>query len=224
MVHRTRWQHGGLKILPHGSLKTRGEPCGVREKWRCGVMTALPRATDNIPIVRGAWQIWRNYLNKNKGSCTRQFIMWLRINFQSCSCLFRYRLILQRILLWSIGLYLNHAIYCRRNQWEPQILFCQWCGWEAITNRHRGRRAIRTLWYRRKVASAKEVTEIETLLNDKKVYDVEDIQKLLGIGRSKAYAFLDEAYQKQEPFRVIKIGKLFRVPKQSFDNWLDKID
>ena len=76
----------------------------------------------------------------------------------------------------------------------------------------------------RKVASAKEVTEIETLLNDKKVYDVEDIQKLLGIGRSKAYAFLDEAYQKQEPFRVIKIGKLFRVPKQSFDNWLDKID
>ena len=68
------------------------------------------------------------------------------------------------------------------------------------------------------------MTEIETLLNDKKVYDVEDIQKLLGIGRSKAYAFLDEADQKQEPFRVIKIGKLFRVPKQSFDNWLDKID
>ena len=60
-------------------------------------------------------------------------------------------------------------------------------------------------------------------MKDKKVYDVEDIQKLLGIGRSKAYAFLDEAYQKQEPFRVIKIGKLFRVPKQSFDNWLIKL-
>lgn len=65
---------------------------------------------------------------------------------------------------------------------------------------------------------------IEALANDKKVYDVEDIQKLLGIGRSKAYTYLDEVYQKQEPFRVIKIGKLFRVPKQSFDNWLNGTD
>ena len=52
---------------------------------------------------------------------------------------------------------------------------------------------------------------------------MEDIQRLLGIGRSKAFSFLDELYQKQEPFRVIKIGKLFWVPKQSFDNWLNGI-
>lgn len=69
----------------------------------------------------------------------------------------------------------------------------------------------------------REVTVIEALGTDKQVYDVEDIQRLLGIGRSRAYAYLDEAYQKQEPFRVIKIGKLFRVPKQSFDNWLNGI-
>ena len=56
---------------------------------------------------------------------------------------------------------------------------------------------------------------------EKKVYDAEDIQRLLGIGRSKVYTFLEEVYQKQEPFRVIKIGKLFRVPKQSFDDWLN---
>ena len=56
---------------------------------------------------------------------------------------------------------------------------------------------------------------------DKKVYDAEDIQKLLGIGRSKAYAFLDEAYENQKPFRVIKIGKLYRVPKEAFDKWLN---
>lgn len=68
-----------------------------------------------------------------------------------------------------------------------------------------------------------EVTEIEALVTDKKVYDVEDIQKLLGIGRSKTYTYLDEVYRTQSPFRVIKIGKLFRVPKQSFDNWLDGI-
>ena len=46
----------------------------------------------------------------------------------------------------------------------------------------------------------------------KKVYEAEDIQKLLGLGRSKTYEFLDEVFQKQEPFRVIKIGKLYRIP------------
>ncbi|NBH13639.1 DNA-binding protein [Lachnospiraceae bacterium] len=55
----------------------------------------------------------------------------------------------------------------------------------------------------------------------KQVYDADDIQKLLGIGRSKAYAFLDEAYERQKPFRVIKIGKLYRVPKEGFDKWLN---
>ncbi len=64
---------------------------------------------------------------------------------------------------------------------------------------------------------------MESLENGKKVYSVEDIQTLLGIGRSKAYTWLDEVYKKQEPFRVIKIGRLFRVPRQSFDSWLDRI-
>ncbi len=52
----------------------------------------------------------------------------------------------------------------------------------------------------------------------KKVYDAEDIQKLLGIGRTKAYEFLDEVYKKQEPFRVIKIGKVYRIPCKPFEN------
>ena len=63
---------------------------------------------------------------------------------------------------------------------------------------------------------------MEAVEFDKKVYNAEDIQKLLGLGRSRTYTFLDEVYQKQAPFRVIKIGKLFRVSKQSFDNWLDE--
>ncbi len=66
-----------------------------------------------------------------------------------------------------------------------------------------------------------EVTEIDTMNLQKQVYDADDIQKLLGIGRSKAYAFLDEAYESQKPFRVIKIGKLYRVPKEGFDQWLN---
>lgn len=54
-----------------------------------------------------------------------------------------------------------------------------------------------------------------------KVYLASDIQRALSLGRSKTYQFLEEVYQKQEPFRVIKVGKLFRVPQRSFDEWLD---
>lgn len=62
---------------------------------------------------------------------------------------------------------------------------------------------------------------MDTMNIEKKVYDAEDIQKLLGIGRSKAYTFLDEVYEKQKPFRVVKIGRLYRVPKEAFDKWLN---
>jgi len=60
-----------------------------------------------------------------------------------------------------------------------------------------------------------------TNVTDMQVYLAEDIQKQLGLGRSKTYEYLEEVYKKQEPFRVIKIGKLVRVPKQSFDAWLN---
>ena len=57
------------------------------------------------------------------------------------------------------------------------------------------------------------------------VYLASDIQKALGLGRSKTYLFLDEVYRRQEnpPFRVIKVGKLFRVPKKSFDDWINAV-
>lgn len=36
------------------------------------------------------------------------------------------------------------------------------------------------------------------------------------------YTFLEDVYkQKNPPFRVLKIGKLFRVPKKGFDEWLN---
>ena len=62
------------------------------------------------------------------------------------------------------------------------------------------------------------VTEKEM---EKKVYRADEIKQILGIGRSKTYMFLDEVYRKKSPFRVIKIGKIYRVPKESFDKWLD---
>ncbi len=55
----------------------------------------------------------------------------------------------------------------------------------------------------------------------KKVYEVSDIQKILGLGRSKTYDFLDEVYKNKKPFNVIKIGKLYKVPKLSFDKWVE---
>lgn len=56
---------------------------------------------------------------------------------------------------------------------------------------------------------------------EKKVYDASDIQKILGMGRNKVYEFLEEIYKKQTPFRVLKFGKLYKIPKQPFDNWLN---
>lgn len=55
---------------------------------------------------------------------------------------------------------------------------------------------------------------------EKGVYEACHIQQALGLGRSKTYEYLQEVYRTQEPFRVIKIGKLFRIPKYSFDRWL----
>lgn len=57
--------------------------------------------------------------------------------------------------------------------------------------------------------------------SEKMVYDASDIQRILGIGRSMTYVFLEKVYEDQAPFKVIKIGKLYRVPKKSFGEWLD---
>lgn len=57
---------------------------------------------------------------------------------------------------------------------------------------------------------------------DTQVYLASDIQKALGLGKTKTYEFLNEVYKQKDPlFRVIKVGTAVRVPKQSFDNWLN---
>lgn len=56
---------------------------------------------------------------------------------------------------------------------------------------------------------------------DKRVYDVIDIQKILGLGRSSAYEFLGRVYLEQNPFTVIKIGRLYKIPKEPFNNWVN---
>jgi hypothetical protein len=54
------------------------------------------------------------------------------------------------------------------------------------------------------------------------VYEAEDIQKILKLGKNKVYDFLEDVYYNTHFFRVIKIGKLYRIPKNSFDQWLNK--
>lgn len=54
------------------------------------------------------------------------------------------------------------------------------------------------------------------------VYLASDIQKALGLGKTKTYEFLNQVYKEKEPpFRVIKVGTAVRVTKQSFDHWLN---
>lgn len=49
-----------------------------------------------------------------------------------------------------------------------------------------------------------------------KTYKVEDIAKMLGIGRSSAYKLVREGH-----FKTVRIGTSIRVSRQSFDEWLD---
>ncbi|MCR4643845.1 MAG: helix-turn-helix domain-containing protein [Oscillospiraceae bacterium] len=50
---------------------------------------------------------------------------------------------------------------------------------------------------------------------------VEDTAKILGISLSAAYNMVDRAYKSGGPFHVIKIGRSFRIMKESFYHFLD---
>ncbi len=59
---------------------------------------------------------------------------------------------------------------------------------------------------------------------EKQVYLASDIQKALGLGKTKTYQFLNEVYEQEKPiFKVIKIGTSVRVLKKSFDIWLNSL-
>lgn len=60
-------------------------------------------------------------------------------------------------------------------------------------------------------------------LNERSFYNAKDIQKILGIGRSRSYEYLKEVHETGEPFKVIKIGTIYKIPILSFNNWLKKI-
>ena len=55
---------------------------------------------------------------------------------------------------------------------------------------------------------------------ESKVYTVQDIQTILKIGRSAAYEYVAKVYENKAPFRVLRIGKSYRIPRESFDSYI----
>ena len=50
---------------------------------------------------------------------------------------------------------------------------------------------------------------------EKKTYSVVEIAKILGISERSAYYFCSHTTD----FRVLHLGRLVRIPKESFDQW-----
>lgn len=56
----------------------------------------------------------------------------------------------------------------------------------------------------------------------KKVLTATDIAELLGVCEKTAYSLIRQALTKGDMFKVIKIGRLYKVPTEPFLNWLDE--
>lgn len=67
------------------------------------------------------------------------------------------------------------------------------------------------------------MTETTQPVLEKKMYSPDEVSAILMKGRSATYDFIKKVYEDGEPFRVIKVGKAYRIPKKSFDAWLDKM-
>ena len=53
---------------------------------------------------------------------------------------------------------------------------------------------------------------------ENRTYTVDDIAKMLSIGRTTAYNLTKEGH-----FKIIRIGNAIRISKKSCDEWLDDI-
>ena len=52
---------------------------------------------------------------------------------------------------------------------------------------------------------------------ERRVYTVDEIQDILGIGRTTAYALV-----KKKQFHSIKVGQRVLISRKSFDAWLEQ--
>ena len=53
-------------------------------------------------------------------------------------------------------------------------------------------------------------------------YSVAEAGELIGVSRSKMYEFIKKEYESgKSEFRIIKVGSQYRIPKKSFEKWLN---
>ena len=52
-----------------------------------------------------------------------------------------------------------------------------------------------------------------------RTYTVNDIAVLLGVSQARAYRLVQEGL-----FKSVRIGNAIRIPKRSFDKWLEPLD
>lgn len=56
----------------------------------------------------------------------------------------------------------------------------------------------------------------------KKVLTAKDIAELLGICEKTAYSLIRQASTTGNTFKVLKVGRLYKIPSKPFLDWLDK--
>lgn len=54
---------------------------------------------------------------------------------------------------------------------------------------------------------------------ERRTYTVEEVARILGIGRTSAYILVKEGH-----FKIVRIGNAIRISKRSFDEWLDSLN
>ena len=50
---------------------------------------------------------------------------------------------------------------------------------------------------------------------DSMVYDLADIQRMLKIGRTASYDFIAKVYKEGNPFPVLRVGSMYRIPRKN---------
>lgn len=53
----------------------------------------------------------------------------------------------------------------------------------------------------------------------KRTYSVDEVRSILNIGRRKAYELCNSGC-----FKIVRVGRVIRVSKSSFDEWLDNTE
>ena len=64
----------------------------------------------------------------------------------------------------------------------------------------------------------------DNLYEIEETYTPKEIQQILNIKQKKCYEFLEDVKENSKLFIVKRIGKLYRIPKFSFDTWFHNKD